>query len=351
MEHPVFRNLRSFIIYSGAWIVVIAVHFSVLFFFYGVPLKYAAADSLVFNLNFALAATALWFVVRYSPPRSGSIWNMLLNHLSSAALVLVLWLGASYLMLVTVFSTDTLYTGFVRDSIPWRAIIGLMFYILTGLAYYLVVMYSDLQERLIAEARLNELLKESELNLLKSQINPHFLFNALNSVSSLTITNPEKAQEMVIRLSDFLRYSVSANNNRFVPLQKELENIQRYLEIEKVRFGQKLEYVNHIEPACQQVMIPAMLLQPLFENAIKHGVYESTGTVCIETTCSIKPGVTVVTMVNDFDPEAPRRTGTGVGLSNIRERLRLLYHRADLLEARAEGTKFKVNLKIPNEHE
>jgi sensor histidine kinase YesM len=351
MEHPVFRNIRSFIIYSGVWITVIVVHFSVLYFFYGVPLKFSAADSIVFNLNFALAGTAVWFVVRYSPPRSGYLWNMLANHLSSASLVLVLWLGLSYFILVTVFASDKMYTTFVRDSIPWRAIIGLMFYILNGLAYYIVVMYRDLQERLKAEARLNELLKESELNVLKSQINPHFLFNSLNSVSSLTMTNPEKAQEMVIRLSDFLRYSVSANTHRFVPLEKELENIERYLEIEKVRFGKKLEYVNHIEPQCQRVMIPAMLLQPLFENAIKHGVYESTGTVCIETTCSARPGLTVITMVNDFDPDAPRRTGTGVGLANIRERLRLLYHRTDLLEARAESNKFRVHLKIPNKHE
>ena len=349
MEHPVFRNLRSFLIYSVAWIAVIAVHFSVLFFFYGLPLKYSAGDSLVFNMTFALAGTALWFVVRYSPPRSGSAWNMLLNHLSSAALILVLWLGISYLLLVTLFASDTRYTDFVRDSIPWRAIIGMLFYILTGLAYYLVVMYSDLQERLKAEARLNELLKESELNVLKSQINPHFLFNSLNSVSSLTITNPEKAQEMVILLSDFLRYCVSSNSHPFVPLEKELENIQRYLQIEKVRFGKKLEYVNNIELECQSVMIPAMLLQPLFENAIKHGVYESTGTVCIETTCGSRPGLTVITMVNDFDPDAPRRSGTGTGLANIRERLRLLYHRTDLLDARVEGSKYKVNLKIPHQ--
>jgi two-component system, LytTR family, sensor kinase len=351
MVHPVFRNPRSLIIYTGTWIAVIAVHFSVLYFFYGLPLKYSFADSAVFNLTFAMNGLILWFVVRYSPPRSGSLWNNVFNHISSAALILVVWLGISYLLLNLIFSGDERYLGFVRDSIPWRGIIGIMFYILTGLAYYLVTMYADLQERLKAEARLNELLKESELNALKSQINPHFLFNSLNSVSSLTITNPEKAQEMVIRLSDFLRYSVSANNNRFVSLEKELENIQRYLEIEKVRFGKKLEYVNKIEPQCQDIMVPALLLQPLFENAIKHGVYESTGTVCIETTCSSAPGVTVITMVNDFDPEAPRRTGTGVGLANIRERMKLLYHRADLLEARAEGNKFRVNLKIPINHE
>jgi len=351
MLHPVFRNTRSLILYTMVWIAVIAVHFIVLYFFYGLPFRYAIADSIVFNVTFAFNALFLWFVVRYSPPRTGSAWNILFNHVSSAALILVVWLGISYLVLNLLFSADAQYMAFVRDSIPWRTITGMMFYLLTGLAYYLVIMYGNLQEKLKAEARLAELLKESELNVLKSQINPHFLFNSLNSVSSLTITNPEKAQEMVIRLSDFLRYSVSANTNRFVPLRKELENIQRYLEIEKVRFGKKLEYVNHIEEACQDAMIPAMLLQPLFENAIKHGVYESTGTVCVETSCSSQPGITVITMVNDFDPDAPRRTGTGTGLSNIRERLKLLYHRADLLEYRVEGNKFRVNLKIPNEHE
>ena len=349
MLHPVFRNLRSFIIYSGVWIAVMVVHFSVLYFLYGVPLRYSAADSIAFNLIFAVAGTALWFVVRYSPARTGSTVNVFLNHLSSAALILVVWLGLSYFVLNTFFATDTRYITMLRDSIPWRAIIGMLFYILTGLAYYLVVLYNNLQEKLKAESRLNELLKESELNVLKSQINPHFLFNSLNSVSSLTITNPEKAQEMVIRLSDFLRYTVSANNKSFVPLSKELENIERYLEIEKVRFGKKLEYVNLIEPGCQDVLIPPLLLQPLFENAIKHGVYESTGTVCIETSCTMKPGITVLSMVNDFDPDAPRRTGTGVGLANIRERLRLLYHRTDLLEARTEGNKFRVNLKIPQQ--
>lgn len=351
MLHPVFRNVRSALFYVGAWTGVMLIHFGVMLFFYGLPVRYTAGESFIFNTIYALIGLALWYVVRYSPVKVSSTWNLLFNHLASLALILLAWLGISYLLTSLMFASDERYLSFLRDSIPVRAIQGVLFYMLTCLAYYLVVMYSDLQERLKAEARLAELLKESELNVLKSQINPHFLFNSLNSVSSLTITNPEKAQEMVIRLSDFLRYSVSANKHRFVSLQKELENIQRYLEIEKVRFGKKLEYVNHVEQGCTGILIPAMVLQPLFENAIKHGVYESTGTVCIETTCAIRPGMTLITMVNDFDPDAPKRMGAGVGLSNIRERMRLLYHRTDLLETRTEGRKFMVTLKIPHKHE
>jgi len=351
MLHPVFRSWKSVVVYFGAWIIVTMVQFSILFFFYGVPGTFAFIDSLIFNMMFSLMGIILWFVVRYCPLGKGITWNMLFNHLSSAALILVGWMATSYFLLSSIFPSEARLLHFIRDSLPSQAILGVMLYVLTGLGYYLILMYNDLQERLKEEARLSELLRESELNVLKSQINPHFLFNSLNSVSSLTITDPEKAQEMVIRLSDFLRYSVSASSKQFVSLNKEMENIERYLEIEKVRFGKKLDYIHHIDPACQSMMIPATVLQPLFENAIKHGLYESTGTVCIETTCTHDTGMTIITMVNDFDSEAPRKSGTGVGLSNIRERLRLLYHRTDLLEFRAEDAKFKVILKIPDNHE
>jgi len=184
--------------------------------------------------------------------------------------------------------------------------------------------------------------------MLKSQINPHFLFNSLNSISSLTITNPEKARDMVIKLSDFLRYSVSTNTSRFTTLQNELANIQRYLEIEKVRFGDKLQFEFILEGTCKDHLIPIMLLQPLFENAIKHGVYESIEKVKIEMDCKYTSGYLEIVIWNDFDPNAHARKGTGLGLNNIRERLRLLYKTDTLLKTSVEGTKFFVFLSLPN---
>jgi LytS/YehU family sensor histidine kinase len=198
------------------------------------------------------------------------------------------------------------------------------------------------------EARLNELLKESELNMLRSQINPHFLFNSLNSISSLTISNPEKAREMLIKLSDFLRYSVSTNATGFTSLEKEMTNIQRYLEIEKVRFGDKLEFEFKLESNCKHHQIPAMLLQPLFENAIKHGVYESTEQVKIEMDCRFENGCLDIILVNDFEPGVRARKGAGVGLKNIRERLKLLYKSDTLLKTSVTGNKYAVILCLPD---
>ena len=233
-------------------------------------------------------------------------------------------------------------------SIPNKVISGIIFYIVIALIYYLFIYYIKIQEKVNVESRLREVLKETELNMLKSQINPHFLFNSLNSISSLTITNPEKAREMVIKLSDFLRYSVSHNATSFTTLETEMANIQRYLEIEKVRFGEKLLFSFNLQGTCHNHQIPVMLLQPLFENAIKHGVYESTEQVSIVMDCEYKEGYLEIKIVNDFDPDAHPRKGTGIGLNNIRERLRLLYKNDKLLRTKVDGTRFFVFLSLPN---
>ncbi|MEI7983009.1 MAG: histidine kinase, partial [Bacteroidota bacterium] len=168
------------------------------------------------------------------------------------------------------------------------------------------------------------------------------------TTNTLTITNPEKARDMVIKLSDFLRYSVSTNTSRFTTLENELANIQRYLEIEKVRFGEKLQFEFNIDGLCKEHKIPLMLLQPLFENAIKHGVYESTEQVKIEMKCRYTGGYMEISIENDFDPNAHARKGTGLGLKNIRERLRLLYKTDKLLKTSVEENKYFVFLSLPN---
>ncbi|MBL7111784.1 MAG: histidine kinase [Bacteroidales bacterium] len=347
MQHPVFQNTKTIILYFGIWIILAGIQFSILTFQYHFPLEIALADSLVFNLLFAGIGLPMWFIVRYSSPARKTSFNIIFNHMTSLVLIIVIWFGVGYSILSILFQEQTAYNDFLYVSIPVRLFSGVLLYVLVGLTFYLLIYNFNLQEKLKMEARLNTLLKETELNMLKSQINPHFLFNSLNSISSLTVSNPEKAREMVISLSDFLRYSVSSGADSMTPLSMELENIKRYLEIEKIRFGEKLVYEFQIRQDCFDQQIPVMLLQPLYENAIKHGVYESTDQVRIETECRVESDFTEITIVNDFDPDAAPRKGAGVGLTNIRERLRLTYHRDDLLKTWKEGNKYFVRLRIP----
>ena len=348
MQHPVFLNKRSVSVYFGLWALIMGVHFSIFYFIYFFPVEVSLADSLVFNSLFCAIGISMWYIVRYSVPDKKNIWNVVFNHLSFLTLALVVWNGISYTVLSTVFSTNKVYMDLLVVSIPNKIISGIIFYVVIMLVYYLFIYYNNLQEKVKVESRLRMVLKETELNMLKSQINPHFLFNSLNSISSLTITNPEKAREMVIKLSDFLRYSVSNNASSFTTLDVEMANIRRYLEIEKVRFGEKLLFSFNLEGSCRSHQIPVMLLQPLFENAIKHGVYESIEQVSIEMYCEYKEGYLEIRIVNDFDPHAHPRKGTGIGLNNIRERLRLLYKNDKLLRTVVEGTRFSVYLSLPN---
>jgi two-component system, LytTR family, sensor kinase len=348
MQHPVFINTRSISVYFGLWAFIIGAHFSIFYFIYYFPVEVSLADSLVFNVLFAGVGISMWYLVRYSIPDKKNIWNVIFNHVSFLTLTLVVWNGISYTILSTVFSSNKVYVDMLVISIPNKIISGVIFYVVIALVYYLFIYYNNLQEKVKVESRLRMVLKETELNMLKSQINPHFLFNSLNSISSLTITDPEKARDMVIKLSDFLRYSVSNNTTVFTTLENEMANIRRYLEIEKVRFGDKLQFGFRLDGACRYHQVPVMLLQPLFENAIKHGVYESTERVTVEMDCEYKEGYLEILIVNDFDPNAHPRKGTGIGLNNIRERLRLLYKNDKLLRTVVDGTRFSVYLSLPN---
>ncbi len=345
--NPVSKNKSYFLSYLAVWILIIAVHTLVLNFFYGVSGTESLTDSLVFNLIFMVAGYSLWYVIRFNLKEKPSFFDLLFNHLLIALVVISLWLLLGYFSMRGFYGGDEAYMDFLRNSLAWRAVIGLFYYLLFVMFYYLILYYDDLQEKLKTESKLQNLVTKAELETLKSQINPHFLFNSLNSISSLTITSPEKAQEMVIKLSDFLRYSLSHDKNEKTSLQKEFENLKRYLEIEKVRFGKRLNFVYSIPESCYSQQIPNMILQPLIENSIKHGVYNSSDEVQVEISCKEENDYLVIEISNDYDPEVKKPKGEGIGLKNIKKRLQLIYHRTDLLETVADKMVFKAVLRLP----
>ena len=200
---------------------------------------------------------------------------------------------------------------------------------------------------MIRESELKALVKESELNSLKSQINPHFLFNSLNSISSLTMVSPEKAQDMVINLSDFLRYSLSNKNETLTTFDKELQNIDRYLKIEKIRFGKRLNVIRDVGEKCTGKEIPGLILQPIMENAVKYGVYESTDSSNIVISSMCSDDLLEVKIVNDYDPDFISKKGEGIGLRNVASRMKIQYGRDDLMKINKAKNTFEVKLIFP----
>jgi sensor histidine kinase YesM len=345
MQHPVLKNIRSLFVYITVWLILSVLDFVFIQSSYHFSIIDNIIGSLTFNVLFALFGVAIWYVVQYSYPDKIGSYNLLINHISTAVVIVIIWIASGLFIIKNL--TDGLLYDFTLKHIAWYAGLGIVYYSLFALIFYLMIYNHNLKERKKNEDRLLAMVKEAELNLLKSQINPHFLFNSLNSISSLTITNPSKAQEMIIKLSDFLRYSISRNNNQKSTLKLELENLQRYLDIEKTRFGNKLNYSPDISDDCMDKTLPVMILQPLYENAIKHGVYESTEPITLTAVGRMENGFLTITLINNFDPESPSKKGEGIGLKNIKERLRLTYFSEGLLHIKKTENTFEVKLIIP----
>jgi signal transduction histidine kinase len=186
------------------------------------------------------------------------------------------------------------------------------------------------------EVRLQLALREAELRALEAQLNPHFLFNCLNSIRALVVENPSLCQDMLTRLASILRYNLHRDLNHTVPLASEVEVVADYLALESVRFEDRLRVEFAIDPAANQVAVPAMLLQTLVENALKHGIARLPAGGDVVIRASLQPGAMLIQVENTGQLNEPK---PGIGLGNTRERLRILYgDRASLhLESLAGG--------------
>jgi len=335
--------------YAGIWLSIAIVQTVVVFSATRLHFAIVFADSMVFCFFFACLLILLWYPVKFNQLENSNIWRFnLAAHCILACIVVVGWLLTGYWLCSIIGAGNENYRQYLGMSIQWKALEGILFYVVGILVYYLCIHIEQLNEKAANEIRLNKLLKDGELNLLKSQINPHFLFNSLNSVNSLIINQPEKAQKMLVALSDYLRYAVLSTNREYSCIADEMENIARYLSIEKYRFGDKLLYEPDIDPESLTAEIPAMLLQPLFENAIKHGVYESLETVRIVAKIIKDNNYLNITISNDFDEEGKfQKKGSGTGLNNIRERLRLLYGTSASMLTKIEKGVFTVKIILP----
>ena len=215
---------------------------------------------------------------------------------------------------------------------------------------YVRMFYRELRETELQEERLKALAAEAELKALKAQINPHFLFNTLNTIAHLIRTDPQKAEKMVEKLAEIFRYALFGFEKETVPLQEELDFIEDYLDLEKERFGDRLQVKRSIVPQTLAVMVPPLILQPLVENAVKHG-QSPKGEVKLELASSLNEEVLEI-LIKDQGPGMPlhaRELGSqGIGLRNVRERLEKTYGEEYGIEIVAnEPVGTKIVIRIP----
>lgn len=334
---------KFLLLYIPLWLVWM-VFYAWAIIWLGFSIQVAVIDSVVSNVLLAAIGLGLENILRFYRPEKSKFLYIFVWALCISAIwtVIIKW-GLSQLI-----TNNPDYIAFVSKSLPIRFFIAFLITGCVTLIGWLMYTFEEQQENEKRKADAEKLAKEAELFKLRQQLNPHFLFNSLNSISSLTGTRPEEARRMIQQLADFLRGTLKNEDKTQVTLKEELHYLQLYLDIEKVRFGHRLNTITEHDENSPESKVPQMLLQPIVENAIKFGLYDTTGEVIIKITTKLEKDLLVITIQNPFDPETSQvRQGTGFGLSSIRRRLYLLYARKDLLETTTEGNIFTTTIKIP----
>ncbi|RSZ59798.1 histidine kinase [Massilia atriviolacea] len=238
----------------------------------------------------------------------------------------------------------------ITMSAPLHAAIfglGVMLYALSAVAHYLALEFQRARAAERRELEVALMAQDAELRMLRTQIDPHFLFNSLNSISALTSIDPARARDMTVRLADFFRHSLGLEAGRKVTLEAEATLALHFVAIEKVRFGARLNIEQDIDPAALACLLPPMILQPLVENAVKHGIAQLTGGGTIRIAAQRAGSILKIVVENDIDADPPAAGGNGIGLANVRQRLAATYgHEASIHWAR-EAQQFRVALSLP----
>jgi two-component system LytT family sensor kinase len=338
-----FSSNRVITVFAASWLAWLCMHAATMYWL-GFNWEISLTDAFVSCTALILSSLVVNNTLRfYQPGKSRylniGVWNLLLAALS---------VFVSRWTLLFLYDDNEVYAGVMEKSLIIRFCIG--FLLISGIALLSMLWYTlqDQKENEIRKADAERLAREAELYNLRQQLQPHFLFNSLNSISALIGRRPEEARTMIYQLSDFLRGTLKKEENEFVSLEDELKHLQLYLDIERVRFGHRLATEITKEDGCEALKLPAMLLQPIVENAIKFGLYDTTGQVVITIVANCTKNYLMLKIQNPYDVNTARpKSGTGFGLTGIKRRLYLLFARTDLIETIGENNIFTTTVKIP----
>jgi len=342
--HPLFTRTGALLAYLGLWLVIGLASASVLAMRGGWTPEDALLVALPLFLVYGVVCLATWYVCRAFPlTGTGTVGRVLLAQVAAAALTSTVWVA-----LAQGWSTLTArYATWTRDGTLVLFLAGALLFLLSSAIHYVFVALEAQQAARRQALESAVLAREAELRALRAQVNPHFLFNSLHSIGALASSRPAAARDMAVGLGEFLRYSVKLGGLESVPLQQEVALMAQYLAIEQVRFGDRLRVHIDVADAAATVPVPPLVLQPLVENAIKHGVAGMIDGGDVRLEARRDADVCIVSVANAFDDEALATRGTGTGLRNVRERLAVFYGAAAGFDARVDGERFVVTLRLP----
>jgi hypothetical protein len=303
-----------------------------------------------------LAQVSAWtaaFSCRTAPLARTPVWRALLIHLTATAILTFFWVNVGGSVAREMDAVPG-WSGTSAEYLKKKEMLfaaGAFFYLLSVAVHYALIAHRASQEAQARAVESSVRARDAELGALKAQINPHFLYNSLNSISALTSIDPARAREMCVSLADFLRLTLGMGEKAVIPLKEEISLVEKYCAIEKIRFGERLTVKEDVQEEAQECLLPPLLLQPLFENAVVHGIAQMPEGGWISLHAARNGARLSVTLENSWDPEAGSSRKNGVGLKNVQRRLEARYGNEAHLQANAEDEVFRVNLSFPAETE
>lgn len=349
--HPILARRGRLLPYLAACAPVAAIVTALLAQPGGLPFAEAAALAVPLTLAYAFLGLSAWYVCRRFPLGRSRLPLMIATLAAGAVAVSALWV----LLGGAIAAALSLSPGFAGLSerysgqVPALFSAGLLLYFLSVALHYVLLAMEAAREAERREAELELLAREAELAVLRGQIRPHFLFNSLNSISALASTDAARAQEMCVRLAEFLRKSLSVGERKSISVAEELVLSRAYLSVEALRFGQRPQVEEDLDERGDSCQVPPLLLQPLVENAVRHGIASRIegGKVRVSVACSA--GRLRILIENPLDPDTPTWSGMGVGLANVRKRLAARWGQEGLFAAKRLADRFLVVISVPAE--
>ncbi len=350
--HPILARGGRLALYLGLWVAVGLLLGVLLVAQIGLGWRQAGLISLPLSFLYAFVCLSAWYVSRGMPLAATGALRIVATALTASAISSAMWLLAARTWVdwlarrgfVPPFSAPAglyaLFSGF-----------GLLLYLLSLAISYLIAVFEHTRAAERQALQVQVLAREAELRMLRAQIDPHFLFNSLHSISALTGSDPASARRMCVLLADFLRESLALGGENRITLARELGLVARFLAVERVRYGDRLRDEVVVRDEADRCLVPPLLLLPLVENAVTHGIAHMLSGGTIEVTASRLGSRLQVTVENPCDPDRPRRRGGGVGLANVRARVTTLHgHDARFSAGEADGV-WRAELLMPADTE
>ncbi|MGD0036861.1 MAG: histidine kinase [Bacteroidota bacterium] len=347
--HPILSNRRTLALYLTIWLSIgLLIEIPFIFSYKSQWAAFLLSD-IPLNIFFAFICLSSYYLCRIFPVKTTQWYNLLSMFVVAACIAagieLVIGYGWVHLVdsLKIASSISPLYEPWIAGIFSTLVLI----FLLIASMHYVIIGFerSNESERQTFELRL--LAQDAELRALRAQIDPHFLFNSLNSISALTTNDPAKARTMTLMLADFFRKSLELGARSNIPLNDELALAFEFLTIEQVRFGARLKVEQDIKEECQKVMVPPLILQPLVENAVRHGIAHLVNGGTIRIHCERHGDRLVIQIENPVDLDRPHRKGSGLGLKNVRSRLDTFYGNEARVDVEETNEYFQVKLSFP----